>query len=124
LNINTLQNISCTFYIHPHRYATRAASTISGGESFLVSLALALALSDIGQTLSVDTLFIDEGFGTLSGEPLLNAINTLHSLHQKVGRHVGIISHVEELQERIPVQIQVIQEGNSSSSCIKIVSTT
>lgn len=101
-------------------YVSRAASTISGGEGFLVSLALALALSDIGQTLSVDTLFIDEGFGTLSGEPLQNAINTLRTLHTKAGRHVGIISHVEELQERIPVQIQVQQEGNNSSSIINI----
>lgn len=105
-------------------FVSRAASTISGGESFLVSLSLALALSDIGQTLSVDTLFIDEGFGTLSGEPLQNAINTLRSLHSKAGRHVGIISHVEELKERIPIQIQVNQEGNNSSSKIRIVPET
>ena len=102
-------------------YVSRAASTISGGESFLVSLSLALALSDIGQQLAVDTLFIDEGFGTLSGEPLQNAINTLRSLHNKSGRHVGIISHVEELQERIPVQIQVVQEGNNSSSTVEVI---
>jgi len=102
-------------------YVSRAASTISGGESFLVSLSLALALSDIGQQLAVDTLFIDEGFGTLSGEPLQNAINTLRSLHNKSGRHVGIISHVEELQGKIPVQIQVIQEGNLSSSKVNVV---
>lgn len=102
-------------------FATRSVSTISGGESFLVSLALALALSDIGQNLAVDTLFIDEGFGTLSGEPLQNAVNTLRSLHSSAGRHVGIISHVEELQERIPIQIQVIQNGNNSSSVVKIV---
>ena len=102
-------------------YVSRAASTISGGESFLVSLSLALALSDIGQQLAVDTLFIDEGFGTLSGEPLQNAVNTLRSLHSKSGRHVGIISHVEELQDRIPVQIQVLQEGNHSSSKVKII---
>lgn len=102
-------------------FVSRAASTISGGESFLVSLSLALALSDIGQTLSVDTLFIDEGFGTLSGEPLQNAINTLRSLHTKAGRHVGIISHVEELKERIPVQIQVNQEGNNSNSKVKVI---
>ena len=102
-------------------YVSRAASTISGGESFLVSLSLALALSDIGQQLAVDTLFIDEGFGTLSGEPLQNAITTLRSLHTKSGRHVGIISHVEELQERIPIQIQVIQEGNNSSSKVRII---
>lgn len=103
-------------------YVSRAASTISGGESFLVSLSLALALSDIGQQLAVDTLFIDEGFGTLSGEPLQNAINTLRSLHTVSGRHVGIISHVEELQEKIPVQIQVIQEGNNSSSEVRVES--
>ncbi len=102
-------------------YVTRAASTISGGESFLVSLALALALSDIGQQLAVDTLFIDEGFGTLSGEPLQGAINTLRSLHSLSGRHVGIISHVEELRERIPVQIQVNQEGQASSSTVTVV---
>ena len=102
-------------------YVSRAASTLSGGESFLVSLSLALALSDIGQDLSVDTLFIDEGFGTLSGEPLQKAIDTLRSLHNKGGKHVGIISHVEELRERIPVQIQVNQEGNHSSSTIKII---
>lgn len=102
-------------------YVSRAASTISGGESFLVSLSLALALSDIGHQLAVDTLFIDEGFGTLSGEPLQNAINTLRSLHKKSGRHVGIISHVEELQGKIPVQIQVVQEGNLSSSKVNVV---
>ena len=102
-------------------YVSRAASTISGGESFLVSLSLALALSDIGDTLSVDTLFIDEGFGTLSGEPLQNAVNTLKTLRTKAGRHVGIISHIEELQEKIPVRIQVEQNDRTASSTVKIV---
>lgn len=102
-------------------YVSRAASTISGGEGFLVSLALALALSDIGSTISMDTLFIDEGFGTLSGEPLQKAIETLRNLHNTSGRNVGIISHVEELREKIPVQIQVMQEGNSSSSAVRVV---
>lgn len=102
-------------------FVRRAATTISGGESFLVSLSLALALSDMGSQLSVDTLFIDEGFGTLSGEPLQHAINTLQSLRAQSGRHVGIISHVEELQERIPVQIQVRQEGNNSFSTVHVV---
>lgn len=95
---------------------SRVASTISGGESFLVSLSLALALSDIGQGLGVSTLFIDEGFGTLSGEPLQKAITTLRTLHNKTGKHVGIISHVEELREKIPVQIQVRQKAGDSSS--------
>ena len=103
-------------------YARRPASTISGGESFIVSLALALALSEIAQQLRVEMLFIDEGFGTLSGEPLQKAIETLHTLYEKTGRHVGIISHIEELKEKIPVQIQVNQEGNSSSSTIEVVS--
>lgn len=103
-------------------FASRAASTISGGESFLVSLSLALALSDMGEGLSVDTLFIDEGFGTLSGEPLTNAVNTLRTLHSRSGRHVGIISHVEELRERINVQVRVNQEGNNSSSTVEVVS--
>ena len=103
-------------------YATRTVSTLSGGESFLVSLALALALSDIGQNLAVDTLFIDEGFGSLSGEELSNAINTLRALHRANGRHVGIISHVDTVKESIPVQIQVMQEGNQSSSIVSVVS--
>jgi len=102
-------------------FVRRPASNISGGEGFQVSLALALALSDMGQRLSVDTLFIDEGFGTLSGDPLQMAINTLRSLHAMGDRHVGIISHVEELKNRIPVQIQVNQEGNHSSSRVDIV---
>ena len=102
-------------------FARRSASTISGGETFLVSLSLALALSDFGNNLSVDTLFIDEGFGTLSGEPLQNAIATLRSLHTNSGRKVGIISHVEELQECIPVQIKVKQNGNSGCSSIEVI---
>lgn len=105
-------------------YTKRSASTISGGESFLVSLSLALALSDIGAQWHVDTLFIDEGFGTLSGEALQNAITTLSNLRTQVGRHVGIISHVDELRERIPVQIQVHQDHCSSSSTVKIIPET
>lgn len=99
----------------------RPASTISGGESFLVSLALALALSEIGQSLKVETLFIDEGFGTLSGEPLYKAIETLESLHASKNRQVCAISHREEVKEKIPVQIQVNQNPQSSSSTIDIV---
>ena len=71
--------------------------------------------------LAVDTLFIDEGFGTLSGEPLQNAINTLRSLHSSMGRQVGIISHVKELREKIPVKIMVDREGHSSFSTVKVV---
>ena len=125
-NRYTLKVVTGTFVIQIEDayqgYASRAANTLSGGESFLVSLSLALALSDIGHQFAVDTLFIDEGFGTLSGEPLQSAIATLRMLHQKNGRHVGIISHIEELKERIPVQIQVQQSGNSSSSKVVTVS--
>lgn len=103
-------------------YAVRSAATISGGESFLVSLSLALALSDFGSNFSVDTLFIDEGFGSLSGDVLQNAISTLRLLHSKSGRKVGIISHVEELRERIPIQINVIREGASAESHISLSS--
>lgn len=100
---------------------SRPANTISGGESFLVSLALALALSDIAENLQVDTLFIDEGFGTLSGQALKDAIATLMQLHSQTGRHVGIISHVEELRDELPVQIQVTQSPQTTESQIKII---
>ena len=103
-------------------YAARPASTISGGESFLVSLSLALALSDIGDALAVDTLFIDEGFGTLSGDPLQSAIETLKSLHTKAGRHVGIISHIDELKSKIPVKILVEQSPRTAVSTVKVTS--
>ena len=102
-------------------YAARSTNTLSGGESFLCSLALALALADFGQHLDVSTLFIDEGFGTLSGEALQNAVNTLKSLHGKNGRQVGIISHREEIREKIPVQIMVTADTGSSCSKIEVV---
>lgn len=121
----TLKAVPGTLYISLEDayqgFATRGTDSLSGGESFLVSLALALALADIGETLSVDTLFIDEGFGTLSGQSLTNAITTLRTLHSQSGRHVGVISHVDEVKANIPVQIQVIQEGNNSSSRIVVV---
>lgn len=101
--------------------AERATDTLSGGESFLVSLSLALALADFGQHLGVSTLFIDEGFGTLSGEELQSAINTLKSLHSKVGRQVGIISHREEIRESIPVQISVQSKTGYSESVVEII---
>ena len=118
---NTLGSLLILIEDAQNAYSQRSTGTISGGESFLVSLSLALALSDIG-TLSVDTLFIDEGFGSLSGEALDNAINTLYSLHRTCGRKVGIISHIEDLRERIPVKIQVEQQANLSSSKVTIVS--
>lgn len=93
----------------------RPASTLSGGESFLVSLALALGLAALTEdTIKVETLFIDEGFGSLSDEALSTAMDALEMLHRQ-GRSVGIISHVTELKERIRVQIQVRRTGQSKS---------
>ena len=100
----------------------RSVSTLSGGETFLVSLSLALGLSSLdGRGMNVGTLFIDEGFGTLSDDYLNVVMNTLENLHQTGGRKVGIISHVESLQERIPTQIRVRRQGNSASS-VEVVS--
>ena len=96
--------------------AARPACTLSGGESFLVSLSLALGLSSLSRhSLSVDTLFIDEGFGTLSSDYLNTVMDTLEKLHQMGGKKVGIISHVEGLRERIKTQIQVKRIDNSRS---------
>ena len=102
-------------------FATRNVHSISGGESFMVSLSLALALADFGQGIGVETLFIDEGFGTLSGEHLQRAIHVLQSLHSDMHRQVGIISHREEIQEHIPVQICVQLPANSSISRIHVI---
>ena len=93
----------------------RSASSLSGGETFLVSLALALGLASLNdENLNIDMLFIDEGFGTLDGESLEMAVNALGNM-QKFGRKVGIISHVESLKERIPAQIQVTKRGKAAS---------
>lgn len=98
----------------------RPASGISGGESFLVSLSLALSLTDFGGNLRVDTLFIDEGFGTLSGTALHKAVDVLRNLHLVSGRQVGIISHISDLKEMIGVQVLVEREGMSSWSRIRV----
>ena len=85
----------------------RDCKTLSGGESFLVSLALALALSDlVSHKTSIDSLFLDEGFGTLDGETLEVALDALDALNAS-GKMIGVISHVEALKERIPVQLKV-----------------
>lgn len=99
------------------------ASILSGGESFMASLSLALALSNLRSGgMSVDILFIDEGFGTLSAEYLGNVMDTLEKLHQIGGRKVGLISHVAEMKERIPVQIRVHRESPALSR-VDIVET-
>ena len=89
---------------------TRAVSTLSGGESFLASLALALGLSDVVQSyaggIHLDAIFVDEGFGTLDPEALASAIRSLQDL-QQAGRMVGIISHVAELKEWIDARLEL-----------------
>lgn len=94
---------------------SRPCTTLSGGESFIVSLALALGLSSLSEEkIQIDTLFIDEGFGTLSSDYLDTVMKVLENLH-RTGRKVGIISHVEILRERIPAQIQVIRKSRAES---------
>ena len=100
----------------------RSVNTLSGGEAFLASLALALGLSDEVQMstgIRLDTLFVDEGFGSLDSEALSKAYNTLAGLTEG-NRLVGIISHVAELKERIERQILVSKE-KSGGSAAKIV---
>ncbi|ABE55785.1 SMC protein-like protein [Shewanella denitrificans OS217] len=87
--------------------ALRDTRTLSGGESFLVSLALALALSDlVSHKTSIDSLFLDEGFGTLDSETLDMALDALDNLNAS-GKMIGVISHIEAMKERIDVQIKV-----------------
>ena len=101
----------------------RPVSTLSGGESFMASLALALSLSEIIQQkaggIELDSMFVDEGFGTLDPESLDNAIRILSNLSNNGHRLVGIISHVEALQSSIPLQI-VVNKGKEGST-IKLV---
>lgn len=90
---------------------SRDTKTLSGGESFLVSLALALALSDlVSHKTSIDSLFLDEGFGTLDSETLESALDALDNLHSS-GKTIGIISHISALKERIPVQIKLTKQS-------------
>jgi exonuclease SbcC len=96
--------------------ATRDTRTLSGGEGFLVSLALALALSDlVSNKTSIDSLFLDEGFGSLDGDTLEVALTALDSLNAS-GKMIGIISHVEAMKERIPAQIRVEKGGGIGHS--------
>ncbi|WP_417615758.1 SbcC/MukB-like Walker B domain-containing protein [Oceanisphaera sp.] len=85
----------------------RDTQTLSGGESFLVSLALALALSDlVSSKTRIDSLFLDEGFGTLDAETLEVALDALDALNAS-GKMIGVISHIDALKERVPVQIKL-----------------
>lgn len=96
---------------------TRPVATLSGGESFMAALSLALGLSDVVQSyaggIKLDTLFIDEGFGSLDSESLDLAIQTLIDL-QASGRMIGIISHVSELKEQMALRLDVVIGGSGS----------
>lgn len=93
----------------------RTVHSLSGGESFLVSLALALGLSSLSSNrMKVESLFIDEGFGSLDADTLRVAMDALESLRTQ-GRKIGVISHVQEMTERIPVRICVNRAGNGRS---------
>ena len=106
------------FYLIDH-YQTdqmRLVETSSGGEKFIISLALALGLSDLAsKNVRIDSLFIDEGFGTLDSDTLETVISTLETL-QSQGKMIGVISHVEALKERIPRQIRVNKKSNGVSA--------
>ena len=94
----------------------RLVDTSSGGEKFIISLALALGLSDLAsKNVKIDSLFIDEGFGTLDKNTLETVISTLETL-QSQGKMIGIISHVENLKERISTQIQITKKSNGVSA--------
>ena len=95
---------------------TRSAKNLSGGESFIVSLALALGLAQMsGENMQIDTLFLDEGFGTLDEETLDSALETLAQLRTH-GKHIGIISHVAALTERIATRIQITPQSGGNSA--------
>ena len=90
----------------------RLPKTLSGGESFIVSLALALGLSELANNgRSVDSLFLDEGFGNLDADALYTVISTLENLHTH-GKTVGVISHVEAVHKRFKAQLQVVKKPN------------
>lgn len=99
--------------------ATRSSHTLSGGESFIAALSLALGLAEVIQSqaggVAIEALFIDEGFGSLDEEALEMAMEALESI-ENAGRMIGIISHVRELKERIPQQIIVETSGTGRSS--------
>ncbi|WP_425543705.1 SbcC/MukB-like Walker B domain-containing protein [Nocardioides aquaticus] len=100
---------------------SRNPSTLSGGETFVVSLALALGLSDVitaeAGGVELDTLFVDEGFGSLDADTLDDVMDTLDALRDG-GRVVGVVSHVAEMRDRIPVQLRVTKARTGSRLAI------
>lgn len=115
------ENDQLSILVHDryNKNQVRSATILSGGERFMISLALSLALSSLNRPdMNVNILFIDEGFGTLDEKSLDSVMSTLEKLQEIAGqsnRRVGIISHREELNERIPVQIRVVKKGEGRS---------
>jgi DNA repair protein SbcC/Rad50 len=106
-------------YISDHHMANteRNVRTLSGGETFIVSLALALGLSELAsQNVKLESLFIDEGFGTLDEDTLDMVVTTLEKLQQDSSKTIGIISHLDYLKDRISTQIQLAKSGNGIST--------
>ena len=115
LKIKTDNTLDFNLIDHFQLDETRDVNTSSGGEKFLISLSLALGLSDLASNnVKIESLFIDEGFGSLDSNTLETAISALETL-QTQGKMIGIISHVESLKERIPTQINVVKKNNGVS---------
>ena len=114
-------SLSLTIIDHDMDGETRSVASLSGGESFLTALALSLAIANMASgSMKIESLFIDEGFGTLDASSLHMVMNALDQL-QNQGRKVVLISHIQEMHERIPVQIQVRPLG-AGASTIEVVS--
>lgn len=113
-------SLSLAIIDHDMDGETRSVASLSGGESFLTSLALSLAIANMASgSMKIESLFIDEGFGTLDASSLHMVMNALDQL-QNQGRKVVLISHIQEMHERIPVQIQVKALG-AGASTIEVV---
>ena len=116
------EQLSILVLDHYNKNQVRSATVLSGGETFMISLALSLSLSSLNaQGMNVNILFIDEGFGTLDEKSLDSVMSTLEKLQDIAGqshRRVGIISHREELMERIPVKIYVEKKGEGRSHVV------
>jgi len=119
-SVHKKQQLEIVVIDHFQGNISRPISTLSGGESFIVSLALALGLSSLAsQKISIDSLFLDEGFGSLDEDSLEVALNALSQL-QSGGKMVGVISHVGALKERIPLQIKVLPRGDGTSRVVMV----
>ena len=106
---------------HDRADDVRETTSLSGGETFIVSLGLALGLSALSsRNISFENLFIDEGFGTLDPDMLLTVVDSLAMLQSSQGKKVGVISHTDTMSERITTQIRIVKNGSSGSSHIEI----